>query len=139
MLFDEAYYEKDVFSFREAFKKTFGDDIIELSHEMNPDYYVSFKTVFRYLPLMYQIEVNAEFRTFGIMIRDAEGASNGLHLIKPVENVLNKKNIINSVAVLQDVLKQNNFNLYLSVNDKIYRKNADGIKRVKDIRDIRNG
>lgn len=139
MLFDESYYEKDVSSFREAFKRTFGDDILEISHEINPDYYASFKTIFRYFPLMYQIEVNAEFRSFGIMIRDEEGASNGLHLIKPFENVLNEKNIANSVTVLQEVLQQNNFNLYLSVNDKIYRKNADGMKRVKDIRDIRNG
>ena len=124
---------------REAFKRTFGDDILELSHEIDYGFYGSFKIIFQYFPLKYQIEVNAESRTFGIMIRDAEGASNGLHLIKPVENVLNKKNIANSVAVLQEVLQKNNFNLYLSVNDKIYRKNADGMKRVKDIRDIRNG
>ena len=139
MPLDNSFYEEHVSTLREAFKRTFGDDILELSHEIDYGFYGSFKIIFQYFPLKYQIEVNAESRTFGIMIRDAEGASNGLHLIKPVKDVLNEENIVNSVTVLQDVLKQNNFNLYLSVNDKIYRKNADGIKRVKDIRDIRNG
>lgn len=46
------------------------------------------------------------------------------------------ENVKNAVLILKKVLEQNNFNFYFRVGNKIYRKNSEGIKRIKDIREI---
>ena len=74
-----------------------------------------------------------------ISIVDAEGASNVLYRIKKYKRDLCEQNIIEALKILKNVLEQNNFNWYFHVDNKLYRKNADGIKRIKDIRELLNG
>lgn len=62
-----------------------------------------------------------------------------MYRIKKYERDLCEQNIIEALKILKNVLEQNNFNWYFHVDNKLYRKNADGIKRVKDIRELLKG
>ena len=62
-----------------------------------------------------------------------------LELLQLQTYQLINKNIRKSIVLLRDVLKKNDFNLYLYVDKKLYRKNVSGLTRVKDIRELLNG
>lgn len=49
-------------------------------------------------------------------------------------NELDRKNIENSLQILKEIFGKNDFNFYFSEGNKIYRKNSQGVKRIKDIR-----
>ena len=44
-----------------------------------------------------------------------------------------------AINLLKSVLLKNEFNFYFHKDGKLYKKNAEGIKRVKDIRELLNG
>ena len=139
MPLDNTYYEKYISIFREEISKIFNHDMIEISYEENFKNRGYFQLVLKYLPFQYFIVIENEFRTFDIIIKDSEGAANALYRINHFDNRLDENNISKSLSLLKSVLEQNGFNLYLCINDKVYRKNANGIKRVKDLKELRNG
>lgn len=139
MRLDNVYYESNMVTFREKVKEVFADDMVEISYNTAFKARGYFKMIYKYLPLHYDIIIENEIRTFTIQIEDDQGAKNSLYRIEKFDNVLSEQNILKSLNLLRRVLTQNNFNLYITVDDKIYRKNSDGMKRVKDIKEILNG
>lgn len=136
---DKAYYEENIAIFEKTIKKIFGCNMISVSKECSFDYRGVFKLSYKYIPSNYMIIIENEFRTFDIIIQDKDGASNVLYRIEHYHNSLNEKNITEAIVLLKKVLEENNFNFYFDVGDKLYRKNSQGIKRVKDIRELLNG
>lgn len=51
----------------------------------------------------------------------------------------NKADIESAVRLLKETLEKNNFNMYFEKEGELYRKNALGIQRVKDIRELLKG
>lgn len=139
MPLDKAYYEKNINVFEETIKKIFDSNMVSISKECNFSYRGVFKLSYKYMPNNYKIIIENEFRTFDIIIQDAEGASNVLYRIEHYHNNLNEKNITEAIVLLKKVLEEDNFNFYFHVGNKLYRKNSQGVKRVKDIKELLNG
>lgn len=139
MLLDKNYYEEFIIIFEKFVKEIFKENMIILSRETNLRNRGFFRISYMYLPQNYKIIIENELRTFDIMIVDSEGASNVLYRIEHFENSLDKDNIENSIILLKKVLERNDFNFYIQINDKVYRKNANGIKRIKDLKELLNG
>lgn len=97
-----------------------------------------FKLSYRYLPHNYKIIIENEIRTFDIEIEDEQKASNSLYRIEKYNNSLDEKNIIDSLYLLKDVLERNDFNFYLYKDNKLYRKNDEGLQRIKDLKELLN-
>lgn len=138
MAFDKAFYEfyvSAVAEFETDIKVMFGEDMEQLVKSCD-----SFKTrglfslTYKYIPLNYIITIENEFREFNIVIEDEEGASTSLSRIKDYDSNLRNSNIKNAIIMLKTTLKENNFNFYFTKDNKLYRKNKEGIKRIKDIR-----
>lgn len=139
MQLDRGFYEKCILEFKDDIKEIFGENIIEISEEINLESRGCFELIFYFKPLKYKIIIENEIRTFDITIEDEENASNSLYRIEHFENVLGKKNIFTSIILLKNVLEENNFNFYFHKENKLYRKNKNGVRRVKDLRELING
>lgn len=139
MQLDSSFYSQAVMDFKYAFQNVFFDTVIFKDEFLNFEHMGNFKLVYEYIPLNYSIIVENEMRTFAITVEDDEKATNSLYRIVKFDNQLEKKNMLHSLKVLKSVLTENNFNLYLKKDNKLYRKNAQGLKRVKDIRELING
>lgn len=139
MLLDTDFYEKNIQYFDENIRKIFNGDMMKISEEKHFEHMGNFTLVYKYIPYEYTVNIESEFRVFNIIFKDSEGASNVLYRVKKYNTELCEKNIIESLSILKDVLEQNNFNMYLYIDDKIYVKNKHGIKRVKDISSLSNG
>lgn len=98
-----------------------------------------FKLIYDYVPCNYKIVIENEIRTFDVTILDNDNASNSLYRINKFNNQLNKENIEEAISLLKVVLEKNNFNFYFHKEGRLYRKNSEGIKRVKDIKELMNG
>ena len=98
-----------------------------------------FKLTYDYAPSNYKIIIENEIRTFDITIIDSDKASNSLYRISKYKNQLNEENIEEAISLLKAVLEKNDFNLYFHKEGKLYRKNPEGVKRVKDIKELMNG
>lgn len=139
MLLDKKYYERYIAIFEEKIKSIFADNMIEISAEFNFSNRGFFKLTYKYVPCNYKIVIENEFRTFDIIIYDAESASNVLNRIEHHNASLDEDNITKSILLLKKILEKNDFNFYFCVDDKIYRKNGKGVKRIKDIKELLNG
>lgn len=139
MPLDKMYYERYIGIFEEKIKSILADNIIGISVERNFSNRGFFKLTYKYVPCNYKIVIENEFRTFDIIIYDAEGASNILNRIEHHNSSLDEDNITKSIMLLKKVLEKNDFNFYFSIDNKIYRKNGKGVKRIKDIKELLNG
>lgn len=138
VLLDNSFYMKAIYEFRNSIQYNFSNNMILKDEYHNFENRGNFKLIYYYIPLNYNIVIENEIRTFTIIIVDSEQAKNSLYRIKKFENQLSEKNIRNSLEVLKKVLEKGDFNLYLYVNKKLYRKNKTGMKRVVDIRELLN-
>ncbi len=139
MPLDKLYYEKFICIFEEKIELIFANKMINISKECNFRNRGFFKLSYKYVPYNYKIVIENEFRTFDIKIYDSEGASNVLNRIEQYNGGLEEKNIVQSILLLKKVLEKNNFNFYFYVDDKLYRKNGECTKRVKDLKELFNG
>lgn len=136
MPFDSYFYEKAVKDFKKGFSDIFKDSISMEDEYCNFSQRGYFKLLFHYHPLDYSICIENEIKTFTIVIEDSENAQNALYRIEKFDNALTEDNIRKSIYLLKKVLEENEFDLYLYINKKTYRKNSKGVKRVKDIQEI---
>lgn len=139
MPLDKKYYERYIDIFEKKIKSIFADNMIGISAECNFSNRGFFKLTYKYVPCNYKIVIENEFRTFDIIIYDEEGASNVLNRIEHHNGSLDEDNITKSILLLKKVLEKNDFNFYFSVDNKIYRKKGNGVKRIKDIKELLNG
>lgn len=139
MLLDDSFYMKAICDFKKAFQDKFSDEMILKDEHQSFSNMGNFRLIYNYVPLNYKIIVENELRTFTITIEDDENAKNSLYRIEKFDNQLCEENIVKSLGILKKVLNKNEFTLYLYVNNKLYKKNSNGLKRVKDIRELLNG
>lgn len=133
------FYNEMVNMFAACMDRTFGADIKKIETICKFENRGFFRLKYDYLPNNYKIEIENEIRTFDIEIYDTEQASNSLYRISKFKNRLDRECIEDSILLLKNVLEKNDFNMYFHKNGKLYRKNAEGIKRVKDIKELLNG
>ena len=62
-----------------------------------------------------------------------------MNRIEHYNGSLDEKNIVKAILLLKKVLEKNKFDFYFYVGDKLYRKNDEGVKRVKDLKELFNG
>ena len=139
MRLDSSFYNKYVELFDSYMCKIFGTDIEKTEAICSFENRGFFRLEYNYYPHNYRIVVENEIRTFDITIFDVEHASNSLYRICKFNNQLNTECIEEAINLLKSVLSKNEFNLYFHKDGKLYKKNAEGIKRVKDIRELLNG
>lgn len=139
MQLDSIFYNEIINMFAACMDRTFGADIKKIETICNFENRGFFRLKYVYLPNNYKIVIENELRTFDITIYDTEQASNSLYRISKFKNQLDRECIEDSILLLKNVLEKNDFNMYFHKNGKLYRKNAEGIKRVKDIKELLNG
>lgn len=132
MPLDDSFYSQSVTNFKDAFLEIFSDAVILEEEHRNFEFMGSFKLVYLYVPLSYNIIVENELRTFTIIIEDNKATANLYH-IKKFDNHLCEKNMIDSLTILKHVLLENRFDFYIWKSGKLYKKNEEGLKRIKDI------
>lgn len=135
MPLDNIFFESSISFFEKSIKEAFNNDMIYISKKCNFKNRGFFQLSYLYVPHNYKIIIENEFRAFYIKIVDSEGA--WCH-IKNFSNCLDKTDITESILLLKRLLDQNDFTFYFEVNDKLYRKNANGVKRIKDIKELLN-
>lgn len=133
MPFNSEFYQKYVNEFEKNIKDMFGSDMKQVVKTCAFQHMGSFILAYEYIPLNYIITIENEMRTFNITIVDKEKASTLLNRIKKYEGGLRQDNIYEVICLLKEVLTENNFDLYIYKDDKVYIKNKQGIKRVKRI------
>lgn len=136
---DREFYSSCINAFDEAMKDAFGNFVYKTEEINRFEDRGFFYLKYTYIPLNYQIVIENEMRIFTITFYDEEMAYNHLSRICKFDNTLEKNCINNAIEILKNVLEKNNFNMYFYKEDKLYRKNSEGIKRVKDIRELLNG
>mgnify|MGYP000878374254 CR=1 FL=1 len=99
---------------------------------------VFFRLEYKYYPHNYRIVIENDITLFDISIFDDEQASNSLQRICKFKNHLSTECIEEAINLLKSVLLKNEFNFYFHKDGKLYKKNAEGIKRVKDIKELLN-
>lgn len=139
MRLDSAFYNNIIAEFDSCMNKIFGTDIRKTETVCKFEHRGFFRLGYEYFPNHYKIEVENEFRTFDITIFDDEQAFCSLFGISKFNNQLGEENIKNSILLLKAVLLRNDFNMYFRKDGKLYRKNSEGIKRIKHIEELFNG
>ncbi|MCM1180093.1 MAG: hypothetical protein NC347_07545 [Clostridium sp.] len=130
---DVSFYNQAIADFKNAFQEFFPNTVILKEEHHNFEFMGSFLLVYVYIPLGYRIFVENEGEHFTIILEDGDKAHANLYHIKKFEHQLCEENITGSLKVLKDVLLENAVDFYLWKGNKLYRKNAQGIKRIKDI------
>lgn len=138
MLLDSSFYEKSINDFILNFKEIFSENVKLEDKFCDIDNKGYFKIVFQYLPLNYNIIIENEIRTFTITIEDEGKAKNSLYRIERFDNTLGEENIKKALCILKKILDKNQFSLYLYKDKRLYKKNNNKLKRVKDLKELLN-
>lgn len=139
MRLDSVFYNNVIDMFDLYMNKIFSTDIKKKETVCRFKNRGFFRLEYEYFLNHYKIVIENEFRTFDITIFDNEQASNSLYRISKFNNQLGEGNIKNSILLLKAVLLRNDFNMYFRKDGKLYRKNSNGIKRLKHIEELLNG
>lgn len=134
MLFNSEFYELYVNTFEKSIKDMFGTDMKQRVKTCAFQHMGSFILSYEYVPLNYIITIENEMRTFNVTIEDKEKASTPLSRIKKYESGLSQDNIHEVICFLKEVLRENDFDLYIYKDDKVYIKNKQGVKRIKRVK-----
>ncbi len=139
MQLDSNFYCRSIHMIEFSMGKIFGVDMKKTDKVCKFENRGYFKLMYDYVPNNYKIIIENEIRTFDIEIVDSDDSSNSLYRISRFKNQLDEKNIEEAILLLKVVLENNNFNLYFHKEGKLYRKNREGVKRVRDIKELMNG
>lgn len=133
---DKTKYLAFIDEILNLFSNTFGDDILFLEKQVVIEHMGFFKIKYRYLPLGYDIVFENDRGLFSIEIYDDEGAYNFLCEMGKYDNETTEENVKNAVQILKNVLKKNDFGLYITREGKLYRKKDQNYKRVKGLTEL---
>lgn len=133
------FYNEMISMFTNCMDRTFGGDMKITSSLCQFENRGFFKLEYYYSPHDYRIVIENEMNLYDITIIDNEQASNSLFRICKFKNQLSGDSIEDAVSLLKTVLVENRFSLYFHKDGKLYRKNCDGVKRVKDLSELLRG
>lgn len=139
MQLDNTYYYMLVNQIIQIFFDAFGEEMVLSNRVEHFEHMGYFQLLFKYCPLNYNILFESERDVFSIQINDSEGASNLLYRIEKYASHTEIANVKKAIEILKNNLEKNEFNFYICKDDKVYRKNANGIKRIKDLKELLNG
>lgn len=136
MPLDKAKYSALINKILDIFSNTFGEDIVFVEKQVAIEHMGFFKIMYRYLPLKYDIFFENDRGVFSIDIYDCEGAHNILYRIEKFDSETTVENVKNATQMLKNVLKKNDFCLYITREGKLYKKKDQHYKRVKDLTEL---
>lgn len=136
MLLDKTKYLALIDKILNIFSNIFGEDILFVEKQIAIEHMGFFKIKYRYLPLEYDIVFENDRGAFSIDIYDDEGAHNLLYRIEKFDSETTVENVKNAIQILKNVLKKNDFCLYITREGKLYRKKSQHYKRVKDLTEL---
>lgn len=136
MLLDKTKYLALIDKILNIFSNILGADILFVEKQVAIEHMGFFKIKYRYLPLGYDIVFENDRGAFSIDIYDDEGAHNLLYRIEKFDSETTVENVKNAIQILQNVLKKNDFCLYITREEKLYRKKNQHYKRVKDLTEL---
>lgn len=113
--------------------KIFNKEIKEISDSGSIGPMGQFQITFFYKPTKLYITLDADQGTFTLDIKDEVKDWNTLYRIKKFDNEMTEKCLEKALIILKQVLEKNNFPLYKSENNKLYKKQNGMYCRVKDI------
>ena len=124
-------------------QQVFGDDIRLILNNFIPSDIRYFKIEYYYVPKKYKIKISIDLRLFGIIIEKEEGAIANIYDTKqyydayPKDLVSNlsftKYNIEKNILVLEKLLINGEFYMYIYKNDKVYIQENGKLRRIKDM------
>ena len=134
-LHNECLEEKFITVFDDTIKAVFSEDMIKTGDCRVFDHMGHFELTYNYLPHNYTICLEHERGFIEIRIVDSENAwafftqltQYHFHIYPTFRN----DDIRKAVLLLKNLLEENNFTFYFSKGNKLYSKNAEGIKRIK--------
>ena len=138
MQLDNNFYNGIIDMFLACMDRTFGLDVKKIKTICKFENRGYFRLEYKYFPNNYIIVIENELRTFDITILDEELASNSLYRINKFKNQLNTECIEDAIFLLKTVLQKNDFNMYFHKDGRLYKKNTEGIKRVKNVKELLN-
>lgn len=136
MQLGETNYSVLIDKILNLFCDTFGSDMLLIKKQEAFDCMGYFKIEYKYIPSEYNIFFESERNVFCIDIYDEEGAKNSLYRIEKFQNETEIRNIEKAIQKLKNVLKNNDFCLYITRGGKLYRKKNHQYKRVKDLTEL---
>lgn len=136
MPLDKTKYFALIETILNIFSNIFGEDILFVEKQVAIEHMGFFKIKYRYLPLGYDIVFENDRGAFSIDIYDDEGAHNLLYRIEKFDSETTVENVKNAIQILKNVLKKNDFCLFITREGKLYRKKNQHYKRVKDLTEL---
>lgn len=136
MLLDKSNYSVFIDKILDLFSNVFDKDMLFIEKQEAIEHMGYFKIRYRYLPLKYDIVIESERNVFCIDIYDEEGAKNSLYRIEEFNNETKLENIECAIRKLKNILKKNDFCFYVIREGKLYRKEGQQYKRIKDFAEL---
>lgn len=133
---NERLEEKFISAFDDTVKAVFGEDMIKTGDSRAFHHMGHFELTYDYLPLSYTILLEHEMGFVDMMIMDSEKAHasfthlTGYHI--DICPSFKKEDIKTALLLLKNLLEENHFMFYFTQNGKLYSKNAEGIRRIKN-------
>lgn len=132
---DERLEEKFITAFDDTIKAVFGEDMIKTGDCRAFDHMGHFELSYNYLPYNYSINLEHEMGFVDIRIIDSQNAWAYFTKITQCHIQIipsfRKDEIKKALLLLKNLLEENNFTFYFTKGNKLYSKNAEGIKRIK--------
>ena len=132
---DERLEEKFITAFDDTIKAVFGEDMIKTGDCRAFDHMGHFELSYNYLPYNYSINLEHEMGFVDIRIIDSQNAWADFTKITQYHIQIipsfRKYEIKNALLLLKNLLEENSFTFYFTKGNKLYSKNAEGIKRIK--------
>lgn len=136
MPLDKTKYDALIDGICKIFVTVFGTNIILVEKQVAIEHMGFFKLVYKYFPLEYDLVLESDRDVFSIQIYDKEGANNNLYRIEKYNSITTIENVKYAIQMLQSILEKNNFCLYITRDDKLYRKRNNQYERVKDWKEL---
>ena len=113
--------------------KIFGEEIQEISNSSSIGPMGQFQITFFYKPTKFYITLDADRGLFSLNMEDEVKDWNTLYRIKRFDNEMTEDCLEKALIILKQVLEKNNFPMYKSENNKLYKKQNGAYRRIKDI------
>lgn len=129
---NERIEEKFITVFDDTVKTIFGEDMIKTDDCRAFHHMGYFALTYNYLPHNYTIRLEHERAFINIRIMDSENAwASFTQYDIGIYPSFKKDDINKALLLLKNLLEENKFTFYFTRDNKLYSKNAEGIKRIK--------
>lgn len=122
-----------LYKYKQIIYKIFKEEIQEITGSNSIGSMGQFQITFYYKPTKLSITLDADRGAFALHMKDEANDSNTLYRIKKFDNEMTEECLEKALIILKQILEKNDFPLYKSENNKLYKKKNGVYHRVKDI------